>query len=472
MSKLAKGIILVAIGVIYKIILTLIIDKFLAVQLGVENFGQYKYGITIVLLLSTFCTLGMGTSIIRTIAIQNSFEKKKKIISVSLFFVFIASALVLIISLSQKTFFLIDFNFLLATLFFSLNSLFGSIYSGLEKPTLKVWINDIFGFTIYLFFLWAFFKFNGETEQISIVYLIYVFTVFVVNIISSKKFYAKFNKDYILSKEFKDYSQYSVPLFWVSVLIILSANLDKLLLNFFVSEKQLGIYYAVFNISNLLSLILTVLVFLYLPIMSRLIKAGKQKKAELLSSYSSKWTMVLASILFWFIISYTEEILMLLYSNEFVEGVFVLKTLALSQWINVSLGFTGQNLLALGDSKSQLYIRTMSFFLGIILLFFGVKYYGNVGAAFSILIALIFSNVLQIIVLKRKHNFVGYGKQNLITLIVVLSIAILLLFVHKIKGLEHLNFLVLAFIDIFLFMLILFISKVIGKKDIRVLKIV
>ena len=60
MNSLVKGSLLIAFGTIYKIILSLLIDKFLALELGVENFGQYKYGVTLVLLLSTICTLGFG----------------------------------------------------------------------------------------------------------------------------------------------------------------------------------------------------------------------------------------------------------------------------------------------------------------------------------------------------------------------------------------------------------------------------
>lgn len=471
MSSLVKGSILIAAGTIYKILLTILIDKFLAIQLGVEDFGQYKYGITIVLLLSTFCSLGLGSSIIRGIVIQNSFDKKRILISISVLLVIFASLPIIFLALTQNSFFDIDSTFLYATLFFSVNTLFNSIYSGLEKPNLKVWINDVFGFTLYLVFLWAFFKFDGSTDQVAYVYLLYVISVFLVNLIASRKFFKKFNKDYFSGPEFKEFIKYSSPLFGVSILIILSANLDKLILNYFVSEGQLGIYYAAFNISNLLPLILTILVFLYLPRMSKFLQDGKLKKATLLSSYSSKWTMIMASVFFGAIIFHAEEIVRLLYSDEFTEGIFVLKILALAQWINVSLGFTGQNLLALGDSKSQLYIRTVSFGIGAVLLFLGAKYYGNIGASISILLALLCSNILQIIVLRTKHNFVGYRKQNLLAFIVIMLTGLLLSYLHRLYYFENLNFFVLIIIDICIFLLLLLVTKVINKKDIRVLNI-
>ncbi|WP_420603501.1 oligosaccharide flippase family protein [Flagellimonas sp.] len=471
MSSLAKGSLLIAGGTVYKILLTILIDKYLATQLGVEDFGQFKYGITIVLLLSTFCTLGFNSSIVRSIAIQSSFDKKKILITISLALTAFVSLLVLLLGVSKHTLFGIDSPFLYATVFFSLNTLYSGVYSGLEKPNLKVWINDVFGFTAYLLFLWSFFRFFDNADKIAYVYLGYAISVFVINLFASRKFYHKVEAGVFKSEIFKEYVSYTKPLFGVSILIILSANLDKVILNYFVSEEQLGIYYSVFNISNLLPLILTILVFMYLPRMSKFLERKKMNQATLLSSYSSKWTMIMASIFFGSIFYYGKDIITILYTENFVGGLMVLKILALGQWINVSLGFTGQNLLAIGDSKSQLYIRTLTFILGAILLYFGSKLYGNIGAAISILIALTCSNVLQIIILKRKHKFVGYRKQNLFAFIMVLLIGLLLSYLHKSSFFLQLNFLVSLALDLGIFISILFMSKVLGKKDIKVLKI-
>ncbi|WP_339835480.1 oligosaccharide flippase family protein [uncultured Maribacter sp.] len=471
MSSLVRGSLLIAAGTIYKILLSILIDKYLAVKLGVEDFGAYKYGITIVLLLSTLSSLGLGSSIVRFIAIQNNSERKKMLITTSLFLVGVTSVLILLLALSQVSFISIPTIFLYATIFFSFNTLFSSIYSGLEKPGLKVWINDIFGFTAYVIFLWTFFNFSSHNEHIAIVYLLYAIFVFIVNLFFSKNFITKINKKYISSSEFKEFILYSTPLFGVSLLIMLSTHLDKLILNFFVSERQLGIYYAVFNISNLIPLILIILVFMYLPRMSKTLQNGKLKKATILSSYFSKWTMIMASIFFGIIISYSDELLRLLYTQEFTEGAFVLKVLALGQWVNVSLGFTGQNLLALGDSKSQLYIRTFSFIIGSILLYVGSMYYGNFGAAISILIAMLFSNGLQIIILRIKHNFIGYRRQNFYALTLILFSGLLLSYVHKLSIIQNMNFIFSIFIDIIVFILLLIFTKVIGKRDLKALKL-
>ena len=471
MSSLAKGSLLIAIGTIYKIILTILIDKYLAIQLGVEDYGKYKYGITIVLLIGTLSTLGFNSSIIRFIAIQNSYDKKKTIITVSLILTFLVAILIVILALTGLPFFSISSPFLYATIFFALNTLYSSIYSGLEKPNLKVWINDVFGFTIYLMLLWTFFEFNRQSEEIAYVYLAYVFLVFIVNLYFSRTNYRKVKRSFFKGVLFNDYVSYTLPLFGVSILLILSANLDKVVLNQFVSEKELGIYYSVFTISNLLPLILTILVFMYLPRMSKFIQKGKKRKATLLSSYSSKWTMVIASMFFGSIFFYGKDLISILYTSSFIEGLLVLKILVFGQWINVSLGFTGQNLLALGDSKNQLYIRLLSFFIGFGLLFFGTKYYGSIGAAFSILFALLFSNSMQILILKRKHQFIGYRRQNVYAFIIILLIGFFLAYLHTFSFFNRLHFIISLVIDVLLYLSTLLIFRVLRKKDLKALNI-
>lgn len=472
MSSLVKGSLLIVLGTIYRIIASLLIDKHLAINLGVENYGEYKYGITIVLILSTICGLGFVSSVVRTIAIQKGDYFKKKIITISLFLVLIFSLIVIFVAASGLLKVNIDKYFLLASLFYALNTLYVGIYSGMEWPKFKVFINDFLGFTFYLLFLWVYFLLSVDNEHVALVYLGYTFFVFILNAVSSRHLYVKLKKEDLKSKEIKSFFKYSLPIFLISILIILNSHIDKLILNYFVSENDLGIYFAVFNISNLMPLILTILLFLYLPRVSKFIEEKKQNKVMLINSYSSKWTMLFASVVFGIIYFYSKNVLLLLYSEEFIQGEFVLKILALGQWINVSLGFTGQNLLAYGDSKSQLYIRLLSFVFGSLLLFFGVKHFGNLGASIAILFTLLISNIVQITVLRIKHDFIGYKLQNIYAVIIVIIIGFILFFMHKLEFFQRIHFILLIIIDVIIFIVLLIFTKVLNKKDVKILKII
>ena len=77
-------------------------------------------------------------------------------------------------------------------------------------------------------------------------------------------------------------------------------------------------------------------------------------RASLVSSYVSKWLMLFSFIPFWALFSFPKDIIILFYSSEYINASKILSILALAQYVNLSAGFTGQNLIALGDSKGQL----------------------------------------------------------------------------------------------------------------------
>lgn len=472
MSSLVKGSLLIAIGTVFKILLTILIDKFLAIELGVEDFGRFKYGVTLVLVLSTFCTLGFTSSVVRSLAIQADVKSKKLIISFASLAVALIAVLIVAVSLFLNDPMEVDAYFWIATVFYSLNTLFTGIYSGLEKPDLKVFINDIFGFSAYLLCLWLFFKSDTDPGQVAVVYLFYVVSVFLLNLVYSRRYFIKVTRTDLKQQTLQSFIRYSAPLFGVSVLIILSTHLDKFILYEFVSAEELGLYFAVFNISNLLPLLLVILVFLYLPRASRFMDHEQFKLAMLFNSYVAKWTMLGASLFFGVIYYYSEEVLVLLYSKDFTSAGWILKVLAFGQWINVSLGFTGQNLLALGDSRRQFWIRFLSFLFGTLLLIVLAREYGNFGAAIAIAIGLIFSNILQIIILRTAHNFRGYRKQNAYAFIIVIAIGVLLSQLHRIEFFQKIHFIAALLIDMLIFISSLFLSRVLNQKDLKFIKLI
>ncbi len=471
MSKLVKGNLIIAFGTFIKILLTVLVDKFLALNLDLNAFASYKYGVTIVLILSTFCALGFNSSIIRTLAVEPDRKQRGALITFSFCVVFLVALLVLAALLLFGSGLDVDPVFYFATVFYTMNLLFLGVFSGLQKAGLKTYINDIFGFAAYLAFLLFYFGDLSPDFPVSYVYLAYAFFVFAGNLLFSRSYFEPMPAGFFRSEKLREYLRYSGPLFGVAVLIILSTQLDKVILKEYVDGAALGKYFAVFNISNLLPLLLTIQVFLYLPRTSAYLRDGKKNKAVLFNSFSAKWTMILASVFAGAFYFYGEPLIALLYTGEYTSAQPILWVLLLAQWINVSLGFTGQNLLALGDSKRQLYIRAFSFVLGTGLLVYLSRVYGSIGAAYAILIALAVSNFLQIGVLYYRYGFRSYKLQNLYTFAVIFISGLALGGLHKALGMQDWHFLPALITDIVLFALIMVISRSLGKKDIRMIKI-
>lgn len=467
-----KGGVINGLGILVKIVLALLLDKYLAFELGPGEFGNYKFGVTAALIISSIATLGFASSIPRELAITNVSGHREKIIT-NTFGLIVAISSLIITSLYLISLFTegMDGGFVVASFFYGLNTVFIGVYSGVEDVKRKVLINDVLGYVVYLACAYVYFS-TTMSYGIWLIYFLYNLIVFLLNGYFSRKLFTRLDLSFYKSSVFKEYLRYTMPLYLVALLIILSLHLDKIILKWFVSDEDLGNYFAAFNISNLLPLILTVLVFIYLPKASVYFKKGKKSLVALLNSYASKWTLILASAFFLVLALNTEEIIRLLYTEEFDGAGTIVKILALGQWFNVAVGFTGQNLIALGDSKMQLYVRLVSFATGTLLLYLGVYYYEALGAAVAMTLTILISNSLQIFFLYWKHGFFGYKIQNAYCFAITVITGTVLGVLHQTGLFQGLHFFLSILIDLMSYALILLLFRSVSKDDLRILKII
>jgi len=179
--------------------------------------------------------------------------------------------------------------------------------------------------------------------------------------------------------------------------------------------------------------------------------------------------MLFSFIPFWALFNFPKDVILLFYSEEYIKGVEILSILALAQYVNLSAGFTGQNLIALGDTKGQLAIRIVGFAVTIVVMILFGKYYEEVGIAFAVVISIILTNTLQVFRIKMKYKIQIYKKTNFIGLIFVLGMIVFLKITNIL--LDDFDSIVLFIINIILFGLsLLFFLR--NKQDRKAFKII
>ena len=464
------------IGIGLKIILSLLTDRYIAVNLSPEFYGTFKYYVTLITILSTASSLGFNVGIVRELSgLVDSIQKQKKVLVLSVFFSFFASLICYVLCNNRFIQKVIGVNFVeefqiiaLGIIAITLNSLFVAILSIKSNVKAKVFINDIlqplvlFGGVVFL-----------DNLTLQNIIWVFVFCRFLICIINVVVFHNSFTS--ILksrgwqTKSIRGFFLYCVPIFFINILIVFSTEIDKLILSILLSKSSLGVYYAVAVLSNLLSLILGTLVFLYLPLASKIFNKKKFITGCFLSSYVSKWLMLFSFIPFWALFNFPKDVILLFYSEEYIKGVEILSILALAQYINLSAGFTGQNLIALGDTKGQLAIRILGFAVTIVVMILLGKYYEEVGVAFAVVISIILTNTLQVFRIKMKYKIQIYKKTNFIGLIFVLGMIVFLKITNIL--LDDFDSIVLFIIDIILFGLsLLFFLR--NKQDRKAFKII
>ena len=131
------------------------------------------------------------------------------------------------------------------------------------------------------------------------------------------------------------------------------------------------------------------------------------KKTELhrLIRQSSKimfWTSLILCLLLIFV----GEWVLNFFGKEFVGGEQVLIYLVIGQFVNVASGSVGVLMNMTGEQKALQIILMITVVISITLMSILVPRYGITGGALSVMITMIFQNVIAVIYMWRKSDFI------------------------------------------------------------------
>ena len=479
MSSFFEKFITLYLGTALKIIIAILADRYIAIKLSPELFGNYKYFLTIIAVASSIAGFGFNTGIVQELKKVNTCGLKNSIVVLFSFVVTILISsifIAILVNTNVQTFIGINRHFefsviLLGIVGISLNQLLVGVLSVYQNVKVKVLINDILQPVCFIFSLLIYF--NLERTLLSAI-ISYLLSLVLANILNITVVFRKLNLIPSISHWRKinlyPYIKYCTPIFMTNVVVVLALQIDKIVLNMLISEYDLGIYYSVAAMSALIGLILSTLIFIYLPVASGAFNKGKFVQGSMISSFFSKWLMLFSFIPFWLLFNFPGESIVIFYNEEYLGGKNILPILVLGQFINLSAGFTGQNLLALGDSMTQLKIRIFGFLFSLGLTCYLGIIYGECGVAIALLLGLILTNTLQVYMIKRNFNIFIYTRGNLYSVIFILANIVLLKIVNlsliglSVAILYPLN------IGIYLVMLFKFGATVHDKKALRIIK--
>src|SRR5262249_5482394 len=96
---------------------------------------------------------------------------------------------------------------------------------------------------------------------------------------------------------------------------------------------------------------------------------------------------------------------MSLFGKDFAEGIWLLRILAIGQFINVSTGSVGALLIMSGHEKDMKNIRIFNGILTVVLAFLLTPFFGAIGSAISSAIAMASFNLMGVGQVKKRLGF-------------------------------------------------------------------
>jgi len=395
---IAKGAGIVFFSMILSRLLGFVIRAIIGRVYGPEGYGHLQSILALFAILSTIAIMGFSTSLPRQIAYYLNTDKQKALKNM----LFAGYSLSTIISLLFGGL-LILFSKPLALHYFHNKALipfihyFGAgltfyvwlqlsanAYRGLKRMLPFSLIRDVGRFILILLFLLILVWQHLPVRYLGLIYLCTFFligTISTVTIFSTEPI-----KTSRLSFDFHEIRalfRFSWPLVVAAIVYNLLFRVDTLMIAYFKTQSDVGIYNAAVPIGELLTLIITSFSPFLLPAMTEKYAQEDYTTLDSIYSISTKWIYLLTIPLFSLIFFFPRFFILVVFGRQFVEATLVLQIIALGYLFSASVGPAGNLMVVIGRTKLHLLNTLIALLVNIILNYFLIQKYGIYGGAIA-----------------------------------------------------------------------------------------
>jgi O-antigen/teichoic acid export membrane protein len=276
----------------------------------------------------------------------------------------------------------------------------------------------------------------------------------------SRNFFSFVIRDYV--KTTKELVKFVSQLFLASAVWIANTNADKLLVGYFLMDKDVGIYAIALAIANGLLMIPGAMSTITYPAISEYNGKRQHEAIETLINKSMKYSLVILSTLGILIIFFSKDIILLLLKPEFLPAVPPLTILIFGMIFFGSVGSVGYAFSAVGRPDIAWKIALVSLVVGLILDILLIPRFGIFGAAVGTTAALLTHLILTIKLFKKILNI-------WVDIALFLKIFAFLIFIFLLTtAFEKLvNYHIFGVSMILLYILLLVLAKIITSQDLK-----
>lgn len=194
--------------------------------------------------------------------------------------------------------------------------------------------------------------------------------------------------------------QSNVPLFWVSLAQLTMVWSSSIMLGVWGTESDVGIFSIANKVAILISFILSCVNTVIAPKFAALYQAGNRKELQEVSVQATVLLCLISTPVLLVLMVYPALVLSI-FGGKFIEGVGVLRILALGQFMYVVTGAVGFLLTMSGKETVMRSIMVFSAFLLVGMNFVLIPRFGAMGAAVATSISLVAQNLIIVVAVWR-----------------------------------------------------------------------
>jgi len=427
LTSVAKGATIIFGGMIAGNLLGMVNQIILGRYLGPENYGLFNLSMSVVMIAGTLSVFGLFGSLPRFIPYHLEKNERNIVRSVidfgSLFCFSLGVLFAVVIFLLADRLAVGIFHdarlepvlkiFAVVIPFHSLQQVLKATVRGFKAVKYEALLFNIGSriVTISVFLLSLLFLHRLYGAVIAFIAGIIVTTIVAIWLIRKRIFpdYRECRRVHIA----RNLLSFSWPLALTGFTYLFVSKTDKVLLGYFLTSKDVGIYTPALVIANLLIFISSAFKYIFLPIVSEHFSKKDMAGLEPLFKSTSKWNFLIVLPIFLFILMFPKEILTILYGSRYTSGYVALIILSLGISINDFAGTSANILVAGGRTKLNLACEVIAAVTNIVLNVILIPIYGIVGAAVATGISYLTRNISSLSFVYRVYGIHPYTKNYL-----------------------------------------------------------
>ncbi len=419
--------------------------------LGLECFGLYALGFTLVKICEIFARLGLNNGGMRFVSIykdSNPAKLKAAVISatgISLLNGILIGAILYFLSanISTSIFHKPELQkplqlFALGMPFIASMTVVSSLLRGFHTMKYTVYMRDVIQPVGNIILIICFYLAGFELPGVISAFILSHLAALIIGFFYLNKLFPNFKARGIKANyEIKELILYSIPLLFVGFLHYLLLWTGTLMLGLLGSVKDVGIYRAASQLPSLMTIFLVATNSIYAPLAANLYQNGQMQRLSSIFKTTTRWVTYVTIPIFIFLVFSSKEVMMI-FGKQYVEnGFIVLIILSFGQIVNCITGGVGWTLNMTGRQNLELINCLAMFTLNIILNLILIPQYGVIGAAVASGLSIIIINLVRVIIVKSCYGMHPFSSALAKYLIPAIISSVLLFIINN--RIEHLG---------------------------------
>jgi len=486
LKKIAKGVGFGFVGAISGRIFGFFTRIILARFLGADFYGLLNLGLAGYSITTVFASLGIGSGVVRYISYFKGKEERSKIkgviisaLKINIPIALLFSALLYLCSdwLSIHVFHNVILSpilkiFSVAIPFSVSAGIFTSAMIGFQDLRYKVYVHDMSENAVRLILiailLFLGFGIFGAVWGWVIAVM---FTPFLAFFFLEKRFFPILKIKSEAVPMGKELLSFSWPLLLVGFLGLILEWTDTLMLGYFTTSSEVGIYNTALPTARILQTIPSIFAVIFMPVISELYAIRKFDEIKRVYSAVTKWILSLAIPIFMLFALFPSSVIRLIFGVGYTAGSSVLVILSLGYMFSSLFGLTAPMLEAYGRTRAIMSCTFFGAMINIILNWCLIPIYGINGAALATSLSFAIISMLQFSFVYKIAEIQPFRLNHLKTVFLsTFSILVVYCITNYVISPSFPVLVVMFFIYLFFYLFLLLLFKGFGEEDLVIMK--